>query len=232
MIFLKLVEKSLVGVLIFQNHKLKKINNFHIPIIIASILIAFLSNFGSVIILIEPFTFTQINVTNLGYFSALSFDQTFIENNQWWRLISPMFLHFSFAHLAFNCLWIYILGEKIERIDGSLTFITIVIFTAVSSNSLQYFWNGSSLFGGLSGVIYGLLGFCMILEMDSSRNRYDIPPGLYLFMIIWLVLGFLGILELFGFGAIANFAHLGGLVSGIIFAMIYKIIFLRWEKSQ
>ena len=232
MIFLKLVEKSLVGVLIFQNHKLKKINNFHIPIIIASILIAFLSNFGSVIIFIELFTFTQINITNLGYFSSLSFDQTFIENNQWWRLVSPMFLHFSFAHLAFNCLWIYILGEKIERIDGSLTFITIVIFTAVSSNSLQYFWNGSSLFGGLSGVIYGLLGFCMILEMDSSRNRYDIPPGLYLFMIIWLVLGFLGILELFGFGAIANFAHLGGLVSGIIFAMIYKILYLRWEKAN
>ena len=142
MIFLKHAEKSLVGVLIFQSHKLKKINNFHIPIIIASILIALLSNFGSVIIFIEPFTFTQINISNLGYFSSLTVDQTFIDNNQWWRLVSPMFLHFSFAHLAFNCLWIYILGEKIERIDGSLTFISIVIFSAASSNSLQYFWNG------------------------------------------------------------------------------------------
>ena len=209
---------------------MKKINNFHIPIIIASVLIAFLSNFGSAIIFIEPFTFTQINITNLGYFSALSFDQTFIENNQWWRLVSPMFLHFSFAHLAFNCLWIYILGEKIERIDGSLTFITIVIFTAVSSNSLQYFWNGSSLFGGLSGVIYGLLGFCMIVEMDSSHDVYDIPPGLYMFMIIWMILGFIGVLELFGFGSVANFAHLGGLVSGIILAMILKTINLIWKN--
>jgi len=209
---------------------LKKINNFHIPIIITSILIAFLSNFGSVIIFIEPFTFTQINITNLGYFSALSFDQTFIENNQWWRLVSPMFLHFSFAHLAFNCLWIYILGEKIERIDGSLTFVTIVIFTAVSSNSLQYFWNGSSLFGGLSGVIYGLLGFCMIVEMDSSHDVYDIPPGLYMFMIIWMILGFIGVLELFGFGSVANFAHLGGLVSGIILAMILRTINLIWKN--
>ena len=210
MIFLKHAEKSLVGVLIFQSHKLKNINNFHIPIIIASILIALLSNFGSVIIFIEPFTFTQINISNLGYFSSLTVDQTFIDNNQWWRLVSPMFLHFSFAHLAFNCLWIYILGEKIERIDGSLTFISIVIFTAVSSNSLQYFWNGSSLFGGLSGVIYGLIGFCMIIEMDSSRDIYDIPPGLYMFMIIWMILGFMGVLELFGFGSVANFAHLGG----------------------
>ena len=203
---------------------MKKIDNLHIPIIITAVLIAFLSNFGSVITLLEPLTFTQINVTNLGYFSMLSFDQTYIENNQWWRLISPIFLHFSFAHLAFNCLWIYILGEKIERIDGSLIFISLVIFTAISSNSLQFFWNGSGLFGGLSGVIYGLIGFCMIIEMDSSRDIYDIPPGLYIFMVIWMILGFLGLLELFGFGSVANFAHLGGLVSGIIFAMILKTI--------
>ena len=203
---------------------MKKIDNLHIPIIITAVIIAFLSNFGSVITLLEPLTFTQINITNLGYFSMLSFDQTYIENNQWWRLISPIFLHFSFAHLAFNCLWIYILGEKIERIDGSLIFISLVIFTAISSNSLQFFWNGSSLFGGLSGVIYGLIGFCMIIEMDSSRDIYDIPPGLYMFMVIWMILGFLGILELFGFGSVANFAHLGGLVSGIIFAMVIKTI--------
>ena len=203
---------------------MKKINNLHIPIIITAVIIAFLSNFGSVITLLEPLTFTQINITNLGYFSMLSFDQTYIENNQWWRLISPIFLHFSFAHLAFNCLWIYILGEKIERIDGSLIFISLVIFSAISSNSLQFFWNGSSLFGGLSGVIYGLIGFCMIIEMDSSRDIYDIPPGLYMFMVIWMILGFLGILELFGFGSVANFAHLGGLVSGIIFAMVIKTI--------
>ena len=203
---------------------MKKIDNLHIPIIITAVIIAFLSNFGSVITLLEPLTFTQINITNLGYFSMLSFDQTYIDNNQWWRLISPIFLHFSFAHLAFNCLWIYILGEKIERIDGSLIFISLVIFTAISSNSLQFFWNGSSLFGGLSGVIYGLIGFCMIIEMDSSRDIYDIPPGLYMFMVIWMILGFLGLLELFGFGSVANFAHLGGLVSGIIFAMILKTI--------
>ena len=203
---------------------MKKIDNLHIPIIITAVIIAFLSNFGSVITLLEPLTFTQINITNLGYFSMLSFEQTYIENNQWWRLISPIFLHFSFAHLAFNCLWIYILGEKIERIDGSLIFISLVIFTAISSNSLQFFWNGSGLFGGLSGVIYGLIGFCMIVEMDSSRDIYDIPPGLYMFMIIWMILGFLGLLELFGFGSVANFAHLGGLVSGIIFAMVMKTI--------
>ena len=65
----------------------------------------------------------------------------------------------------------------------------------------------------------------MILEMDSEYDRYQLPAGLYLFMIVWLIFGFIGLLELFGFGSIANFAHLGGLLSGIMFAIIYKNLY-------
>ena len=196
--------------------------NLYVPIILIAIAIAVVSNFGSVIAVIEHLTYTNIYISNSGTLSIASFNQTFLLENQWWRLISPIFIHFSFAHLAFNCLWVYVLGEKIEKIDGKLTFIIIILISSICSNSLQYFWSGSSLFGGLSGVIYGLLGFCMILEMESTYQRYELPPALYLFMIVWLALGFIGILDLFGFGRVANFAHLGGLVSGMIFAMIYK----------
>ncbi len=188
-------------------------------------MIAFISNFGSLISVIEPLTYTKIIISNQGYASLLDADKTFLEDNEWWRIITPIFIHFSFAHLAFNCLWIYILGEKIENTDGSLVFIILVTFSAILSNSFQYFWTESSLFGGLSGVIYGLIGFCMILEFESSYDRYQLPPGLYMFMLVWLVMGFVGILDLFGFGSVANFAHLGGLISGIIFAMIYKNIY-------
>ena len=190
-------------------------------------MIAFISNFGSLISVIEPLTYTKIIISNQGYASLLDANKTFLEDNEWWRIITPIFIHFSFAHLAFNCLWIYILGEKIENTDGSLVFIILVTFSAILSNSLQYFWTESSLFGGLSGVIYGLIGFCMILEFESSYDRYQLPPGLYMFMLVWLVMGFVGILDLFGFGSVANFAHLGGLISGVIFAMIYKNIYLR-----
>ena len=190
-------------------------------------MLALISNFGSVIAIIEPITFTKILISNQGFFSTASMAQTFINENQWWRLISPIFIHFSFAHLAFNCLWIYVLGSKIEQIDGYITFINLVIFSSIISNLAQHFFGGSSLFGGLSGVIYGLLGYCMIIEIDTKKERYDLPPALYLFMLIWLILGFLGILNLFGFGNVANYAHLGGLISGIIFAMITRYVFIR-----
>jgi len=201
--------------------------NLYFPLIIFSVLIALASNFGSIIAIIEPFTFTKIIISNQGFISVASFDQTFYQDSQWWRLLTPMFIHFSFAHLAFNCLWMYILGEKIEQVDGSFVFFLIVIFSSIFSNLLQFYWTDSSLFGGLSGVIYGLTGYCMIQEMDSEYDRYNLPPALYLFMIIWLILGFIGLLDLFGFGSVANFAHLGGLVSGIIFAMICKTILKR-----
>ena len=192
--------------------------------IVIAVVLSLLSNFGSLIAMIEPFTFTKISISNQGFLSFSSAEQTFLIENQWWRLITPMFLHFSFAHLAFNCLWIYVLGEKIERVDGKLIFTLIIILTGVFSNLLQYFWTSSSLFGGLSGVIYGMLGYCLVMEMESNYDKYGLPPGLYLFMIAWLILGFLGILDLFGFGSVANFAHLGGMLSGLMFAMIYKTL--------
>ncbi len=206
---------------------MKILNNLYQPLILIAIAISILSNFGSVVAIIEPLTFTKISISNQGLISFISAQQTFFSENEWWRLITPMFLHFSFAHLAFNCLWIYVLGEKIERIDGKFIFLLLIIFSGIFSNLLQYTWTSSSLFGGLSGVIYGMLGYCLIMEMESNYDRYGLPPGLYLFMVVWLILGFVGILDLFGFGSVANFAHLGGMLSGLMFAMIYKSFFRR-----
>jgi len=205
------------------------IKNFHIPIIIVSVIIALISNYGSFVSAIEPFTFLKMDLNSIerGYINFFSIESTYNINNEWWRLVTPMLIHFSFAHLAFNCLWIYVLGSKIEFLDGHFTFLNLVIFSSACSNMTQYFFSGPSLFGGLSGVIYGMLGYCMIIELETKSYRYGLPPAIYLFMIIWLLLGFMGILTLFGFGNVANFAHLGGLISGIIFAIIAKYIFKR-----
>ena len=73
-----------------------------------------------------------------------------------------------------------------------------------------------------------MFGYCMVIELEIGKERYGLPPAIYIFMIVWLVLGFLGILDLFGFGLVANFAHLGGLISGLIFGMIVKM-FIKYR---
>ncbi len=134
-----------------------------------------------------------------------------------------MLIHFSLTHLIFNCLWIYILGREIEQLDGKVIFIFLVLFTSASSNYLQYAFSGPALFGGLSGVVYGLLGYCFVSETFNRSNKFSFPPAIYIFMFVWLLIGFTGFLDLLGFGKLANFAHLGGLLSGILSGYIFSM---------
>ena len=63
-----------------------------------------------------------------------------------------------------------------------------------------------------------------MLSVSGLRFYHLNKAYIYIFMIVWLLLGFLGVLEIFGFGSIANYAHLGGLISGLIFGMLVKIL--------
>ena len=192
-------------------------NSSYLFIIAIAVLLSFITNFGFSSLL-EPFLFLKSSGSNL----YPSFQNTYIVSQEWWRLISPTFLHFSFTHLIFNCLWIYILGSKIEIIDGKEVFLTLFLFTSLSSNLGQYFLTGDYLFGGLSGAVYGLLGYCFILDLDNRGQRYDLPNALYIFMFIWLLIGFTGLLKVFDFGNVANIAHLVGMIAGFILGIIAK----------
>ena len=127
------------------------------------------------------------------------------------------------------------MGQQIEKIDGKTLFITLIIFSGICGNYAQFISTGPSLFGGLSGCVYGMFGYTMITEFQKSRIIYGLPPAIYIFMIAWLVLGFIGVLSLFGLGNIANFAHLGGLIAGIIMAMVvtmFEKVHIKMKKIK
>ncbi len=189
-------------------------------IIATAIFLTLFTNFGNHGSL-ESFLFIKPSFGSI--YSSL--EHTYLIKNEWWRLITPTFLHFSITHLAFNSLWIYILGSKIERMDGRALFVMVFVLTSVLSNAGQLLWSQQYMFGGLSGAVYGLLGYCFILELDKKRSRYNLPEALYLFMFIWLLVGFTGILNIFGFGNIANTAHLVGMIAGFIIGLIAKYSF-------
>ena len=192
-------------------------NSSYFLIIAIAVLLSFFTNFGFNSLL-EPFLFLKSSGSNF----YPSFQNTFLSSQEWWRLITPTFLHFSLTHLIFNCLWIYILGSKIELIDGRGVFLTLFLISSLSSNLGQYFLTGNYLFGGLSGVVYGLLGYCFILDLENRGQRYDLPNALYIFMFIWLLIGFTGLLKIFGFGNVANIAHLVGMIAGFKLGLIAK----------
>ena len=166
-------------------------------------------------------TFLNAELIN-GFLNFSSFEKTYFIDYEFWRLISPIFLHFSVAHLAFNSLWIYVLGTKVEDIEGHKKLIFLILLSGILSNLFESAASGAIVFGGLSGCVYGLLGYCYIKEFIQKKFAFGMPPAIYIFMIVWLALGYLDILNLFGFGKIANTAHLTGLICGISFALIKK----------
>ena len=205
---------------------MSELKNFSGAIIIISFLVyvsVFFLNYQEII---QYLSFNNYQFRG-GYLYFDTFNQTFIEKSELWRLITPAFIHFSFMHIIFNCLWVYVLGKTIEQIHGPITYLGLFLFTSILSNLAEFFFTGPSLFGGLSGFVYGMIGFVMVNELQLNKEIYGLPPTFYFFAIIWLMLGFLGIIELFGFGAIANFAHLGGLIGGVIYATIINIVNLK-----
>ncbi|MGF0336283.1 rhomboid family intramembrane serine protease [Ectopseudomonas toyotomiensis] len=143
-----------------------------------------------------------------------------LDSGQWWRLITPMLIHFGWLHLAMNSLWYWELGRRIEFRQGTIGLLGLTLLFGLASNFAQYLWAGPSLFGGLSGVLYGLLGHCWIYQRLAPNPAYRLPPGVLVMMLAWLLICMTGIFELLQFGAIANAAHVGGLLTGCLTGLL------------
>lgn len=136
--------------------------------------------------------------------------------NQWWRFVTPSLLHFSWMHLVFNSLWVWEFGRRIEARLGSLNLLGLYLVSAIFSNGVQFVWEGPSIFGGMSGVVYAFMGFLWAGNMVRPGWLEPMPQAIFAFMVMWLLVGLTGALEFVGVGAIANGAHLGGLIIGFI----------------
>jgi GlpG protein len=142
-------------------------------------------------------------------------------DGQYWRLVTPMFLHFGWLHIVFNCLWLWDLGPRIEQVIGHFNTFMLFLAIAVVSNISQFQFAEPGIFGGMSGVVYGLLGFAWVGPLVQPAWRIQPSPAIMLFMVGWLVACMIGLVEVLGFGKVANSAHLGGLICGALLGLIF-----------
>jgi GlpG protein len=143
---------------------------------------------------------------------------------QYWRLITPVFLHFGWLHIVFNSLWLWELGSRVERVMGQLNMLLLFLVIALVSNASQFAFGGPGLFGGMSGVVYGLLGFSWVAPLLQPRWPIQPAPAIVLLMVGWLVVCMVGLVEVLGFGAVANAAHLGGLLCGVVLGAAFGLL--------
>lgn len=159
-----------------------------------------------------------------------------INSGEYWRLLTPVFIHFGIFHIVFNALWLWDLGRRIELSLGAPRYLLFFVVAAVMSNLIQHFWQihleqvqQVAQFGGMSGVVYAMVGYIAVCQKLNPQPVFNVPMGIILFMLGWLVLCLTGIVDYFMSGGIANGAHVGGLLAGVLMAL-FKIYV--WNKPK
>lgn len=186
-----------------------------------SVALIFLSALGALLVAVD----SELGLVRLFSFQDIH-QYMFVPLNeslafgQIWRLVTPAFLHFGLLHVLFNSLWVWDLGRRLELLLGRKTYILFFVVTAALSNIAQYFWAANTLFGGMSGVVYGLVGFIIVSHRLAPNRLTAVSPALLGFMLFWLVLCMTGVVDYFIGGKVANAAHVGGLLAGCVFAAI------------
>ena len=163
-----------------------------------------------------------------------------IQEGQWWRFVTPVFLHVQLPglgplHLVSNMYGLFMLGPYVEKLYGSARFVVFWVLTGVAGVACSYLavrpeWADSALgqflfkpfdspSAGASGALFGLMG---VLFVFGIKYRHELPEGLKRVfgtgllptLAINLFIGY------FGRRFIDNAAHLGGLVSGMGLALV------------
>lgn len=136
----------------------------------------------------------------------------YVRGGDYYRLISSAFLHVSLFHLLVNMYSLYIIGSQIENFFGKTKYIVIYLFSAIMGSLFSMlFTRGVSI--GASGAIFGLLGAMLYfgyfyrIYLGNTITSQILPV-----ILINLLIGFSS-------SSIDNFAHIGGLVGGIIITM-------------
>ena len=143
-----------------------------------------------------------------------------IEAGEWWRGLSAAFLHGSTMHILFNMYFLYIFGPRLERQVGSVAFSGIYLASAVGGTIATYlFGPANSLSVGASGALFGLFGAWLY----AAYRQRGSAAGSAMFNQLGAILLINMALPLF----IPNIdwrAHLGGLATGIVVALLWETI--------
>jgi rhomboid protease GluP len=156
-----------------------------------------------------------------------------INAGEWWRLVTPVFLHIGWIHLLVNMYSLFILGPYVEKLYGSARFVFFWIATGVAGVAASYLASGSGMRGGVmgrflfrggdgpsagaSGALFGLIGVLFVFGIKFRRElpegfKRAFGTGMIPTILINLFIGY-------SIPYIDNAAHLGGFVAGALLAL-------------
>lgn len=128
---------------------------------------------------------------------------------EWWRFITPMFLHIGIIHLVMNTIALYYLGTTVEKMFGRARFLWIYLISGFTGTLASFVFT-PGLAAGASGAIFGCFGALLYLGVENSSLFFrTLGTSVITLIGINLLLGFL-------VPGIDNSGHIGGLIGGFI----------------
>jgi GlpG protein len=190
-------------------------NPLTILLIVISILVFFLERGGYSIT--SKLLFSSFELGNQGELRSHGLED--ILHGEFWRLITPIFLHSNVLHILFNMWWLKSLGTVIEHRRGTLVLSSLVFLSAICSNMCEFAYEylkspTPGAFGGMSGVVYALFGYVWMKGRFEPEQGMILHPQSVRLMLLWLVVCMTGIV-----GPVANVAHVVGLIMGMLFSL-------------
>jgi rhomboid protease GluP len=151
-----------------------------------------------------------------------------LQSGEWFRLITPIFIHAGLLHLLLNSYALWVVGTQVEKLYGSARFLLIYLLSGIGGVAGSYFgqiflqkpYDLPSV--GASGAIFGLFG---VLAVFGFRYRREMPPAIRRAMTAG-VLPVIAVNLIIGFSIrfIDNSAHIGGLLTGAALTLIIPYI--------
>jgi membrane associated rhomboid family serine protease len=139
-------------------------------------------------------------------------------HGEWWRLVTPMFLHYGPLHLAMNMYSLFFAGTILETVIGRWRFVVLYLVSGVAGSAGAFLWSPNAIGVGASGAIFGVLGALYALERRGNIATGGQIAGL---IVINLVFTF----------ALARYISVGAHVGGLIGGVVLMFAFLQFRRS-
>ncbi|MFD1432012.1 rhomboid family intramembrane serine protease [Lacticaseibacillus yichunensis] len=138
---------------------------------------------------------------------------TAIWMGEWWRFITPIFLHIGLTHILMNGLTLYFLGVLCEQVFGHWRFLTIYLVSGIAGNVASFVFNPDVVSAGASTALFGLMGAFLLLG-DTFRHQPQVGAVARQFAVFAAINL---IFNLFS-SSVDIYGHIGGLIGGFLIA--------------
>lgn len=145
-----------------------------------------------------------------------------LENGEWWRLFTCLFLHFGSEHLMNNMLILYLTGMRLEHALGKIPYVVLYLGAglcgSVLSVSMEFSAAEYAVSAGASGAVFGVIGGLAALAVwNKGRIEGLTIRGLLGMLVLSLYYGF-------STSGVDNWAHIGGMLGGLVLGSIFALL--------